>query len=209
MEESRKIWRQKRKEDGFCLQCGKQRDSHKSKIYCKSCSDKFKLKSKLRHEKMMSLSLCTCCGKFPLKSKKLCQFCLEKFKNNRKLRDEIRKNDKLCFVCGKNEPIDNHKICETCCIKRAASHNLKDTSKWTELFDLLKKQNYLCPFTGRKLIIGINAELDHIIPRAKGGEDKIENMQWVCAEINKMKLDHFTEDFLSLVVEVYKYKKLN
>jgi 5-methylcytosine-specific restriction endonuclease McrA len=61
-------------------------------------------------------------------------------------------------------------------------------------------QRGLCALTGRKL--DRTAQLDHIIPRARGGGDDVGNMRWVCAGINYAKRDLDDESLIALCADV-------
>lgn len=54
------------------------------------------------------------------------------------------------------------------------------------LMRLVETQKFRCALSGVELTPE-NAALDHILPVAKGGEHKIENLQWVHKEVNRMK----------------------
>jgi site-specific DNA-methyltransferase (adenine-specific) len=51
---------------------------------------------------------------------------------------------------------------------------------------LYKEQNCLCNACGKEFDI-LNLEIDHIIPKAKGGGDYYENYQLLCGSCNKIK----------------------
>jgi 5-methylcytosine-specific restriction endonuclease McrA len=70
-----------------------------------------------------------------------------------------------------------------------------------QLASLWKAQRGLCALTGRTL--DRTAQLDHILPKARGGGDGIENLQWACAEANLAKKDLTDEEFLQLCSDVY------
>jgi 5-methylcytosine-specific restriction endonuclease McrA len=46
------------------------------------------------------------------------------------------------------------------------------------------------------------AQLDHILPRAKGGGDHISNLRWLCPEANYAKRDLTDEEFFALCGDV-------
>lgn len=72
-----------------------------------------------------------------------------------------------------------------------------------ELASLWKKQRGLCALTGRRL--DRSAQLDHILPRARGGTDAIANLQWVCREINLAKRDLTEPELLSLCQDTIRW----
>lgn len=65
-----------------------------------------------------------------------------------------------------------------------------------QLASLWKSQRGRCALTGRRL--DRSAQIDHKIPRAKGGLDVIENLRWVCPEINYAKRDMSDRELLAL-----------
>ena len=72
--------------------------------------------------------------------------------------------------------------------------------------DLLAKfgDSPVCALTGRAidLLDGPSYALDHIIPRAKGGTNTLDNCQLVCAAANQAKHDMFQEDFIKLCEDI-------
>jgi 5-methylcytosine-specific restriction endonuclease McrA len=76
--------------------------------------------------------------------------------------------------------------------------------------DLLKKiggwDNARCALTGKKIDLNDVASyhLDHIMPKAKGGLDELENCQILCAYANKAKSDMTSKEFLALCKDVLK-----
>jgi 5-methylcytosine-specific restriction endonuclease McrA len=64
---------------------------------------------------------------------------------------------------------------------------------------LLEKQNYRCAYSSELLLIGHpDSSIDHKIPRARGGTNDIDNLQWVAKRINQMKTDFTHEEFLEM-----------
>jgi len=65
-----------------------------------------------------------------------------------------------------------------------------------DLAALWKAQRGLCALTGARL--DRTAEMDHIIPRVRGGSDTIENLRWVTRDVNRAKRDLLDADFFAL-----------
>jgi 5-methylcytosine-specific restriction endonuclease McrA len=72
--------------------------------------------------------------------------------------------------------------------------------------DFLKKvgDNPSCSLTGRSinLLDSRSYQLDHIMPRAKGGDNSLDNCQLTCREANQAKHELTTEEFIALCREV-------
>lgn len=71
------------------------------------------------------------------------------------------------------------------------------------LFALWKRQRGLCALTGRKM--GRDAQIDHILPKARGGTDEVANLQWVCAEANLAKRNLTDAEFHALCADVVRW----
>lgn len=68
-----------------------------------------------------------------------------------------------------------------------------------QLRALWDSQGGRCALTGRQL--SDSAQLDHILPRARGGETDISNLRWVCEEANIAKRHMTDDEFLTLCRE--------
>ncbi len=73
-----------------------------------------------------------------------------------------------------------------------------------QLSKLWKRQRGRCALTGRKLKRA--AQLDHIIPKARGGSDGIENLRWVCEEVNILKRHLMDSEFFQLCQDVLNHR---
>jgi 5-methylcytosine-specific restriction endonuclease McrA len=78
--------------------------------------------------------------------------------------------------------------------------------KYREIANLLERQGHKCALTGRKLTPEI-ANIDHIIPLAKGGTHSIENLQIVHKDVNRAKNLMLLHEFIALCQEVADYSK--
>jgi 5-methylcytosine-specific restriction endonuclease McrA len=104
--------------------------------------------------------------------------------------------------------------------KRLAKLKIADPWKWKttrlhpsirgkiskdELKALFDKQGGKCALTGRDLDFW-TMELDHIIPRSKGGQNALNNVQWTCEEANQAKKNLTDDDFIKLCKDVIAFR---
>lgn len=78
---------------------------------------------------------------------------------------------------------------------------LKSSVDAASLAKLWKDQRGLCALTGRRLNRQ-NAQLDHIVAKARGGSDEIENLRWLCAEANLARRELSDAEFAALCSDV-------
>jgi 5-methylcytosine-specific restriction endonuclease McrA len=57
-------------------------------------------------------------------------------------------------------------------------------------FRVFKRDNYRCQLCGQSARDGAVLELDHIVPRAKGGNNDMSNLQTLCWDCNRGKRDN-------------------
>lgn len=136
-----------------------------------------------------------------------CNACAKK---RSKYMQELRKRSKvsgLCSFCHKNPVFDNGGVvCENCWYDEMARSSLGNRKFGYQLKELLIKQNYTCPYTGRKLIPKQNASIDHVVPLSRGGLKTIDNVQWVDWTVNRMKYNMTPEEFLLRIQEILTYR---
>lgn len=72
-----------------------------------------------------------------------------------------------------------------------------------DLWKLWKRQRGLCALTGAKL--DRSAEIDHRLPKVRGGTDDISNLQWVTHQANFAKRDLTDEEFHALCSDVFRW----
>lgn len=109
----------------------------------------------------------------------------------------------FCRFCN-NEKIENQKTCTICYLKIMAKNNLNDRSLHEKLYEKLIEQEFKCYLSGRQLILGFNASIDHVIPRSKNKElsKDIDNIKWCDKSLNLVKRDLTVEEFIKLCRDV-------
>lgn len=98
--------------------------------------------------------------------------------------------------------LSTHKMCEMHVFEEFAHRHLKNDSRWKELRDLFYSQNQECYLTKKKLVLGVNASLDHIIPTSKGGTNETTNLAWMDENTNYAKNNLTNEQFIELCYSI-------
>jgi len=86
---------------------------------------------------------------------------------------------------------------------RAMKLRSEGRATFREIARLWKAQRGRCALTGRRL--DRDAQLDHILPRARGGGDEITNLRWVCNAANLAKRDMTDAEFETLCADVMRW----
>ncbi len=149
---------------------------------------------------------CLVCRIPALETHARCEKCLVKSRGYTSKFQKKNRSNGLC-ACGK-VAITNSS-CEKCWFSRMAKNRTGSRSNAHLIKSIFEQQNGLCAYTGEKLIIGINASLDHKMPISKGGGkyDK-DNLQWVCLRINWMKTDFSHSEFLAMCLSIARHRKV-
>lgn len=56
-------------------------------------------------------------------------------------------------------------------------------------FKVLKRDNFMCAYCGRRPP-EVELQVDHVMPRSKGGSDNLDNLTTACSDCNLGKSDH-------------------
>ncbi len=162
--------------------------------------------------KRKALGICQACKSPARPGKTLCSDCNRKASARGIHYSRLRLARGLCAGCS-NPAINGCKRCENCSIKQIARVNLGyavKTGAWRLLKEKLAAQNFTCAYSGERLVVGANASLDHILPRSRGGDNSLDNLQWVTLSVNYMKRDLTHEEFLALVSTIhYRFNEVN
>lgn len=133
--------------------------------------------------------------------------------SSRRTRKKVVSDDLHGGMCKSHKNIKAvvNQLCIDCWFKQQASNNLGSVHHWEEIKTLFYAQNSQCVYTGYELIPGVNAWLDHKIPRSRGGSDILENLHWTDKDVNQIKYNRTHEEFLEFckVVKAYCSKEEN
>lgn len=192
---------------GLCGRCGAKPVMGCS--ICDDCCEHVKNQKNSKNDR----GLCKDCPNPVKEGYTRCAECLDK----RRLRRIKRSQLGVCREC--NHPAGKgHVYCDECRIKmrdksraksrdRFAEKHLGDVSRWPELQRLLDQQDGKCAYSGLPITVGVDAHLDHIIPKARGGKDELANYQWVLRSVNLMKGKMLESEFLSLCRQIVEHKE--
>lgn len=140
------------------------------------------------------------------------------WKSNNRERDRANQiagyNDRvsrgLCKFCTNPQMPHSNRLCEKHWYVEIATENLgAGTVEVARLLkDKLESQNYTCPYTGEKLVPGLNCHLDHILPTSRFPEKRhdIDNVEWVSERANYAKRDLTPQEFIELCNRVTEYR---
>lgn len=176
-------------------------------------------KREVRYSKTHSKSPFLCstrvCNNIKKDKREKCETCLLRIK-------EISDNKKrelslsgLCNRCGSNKFLDSYskkktltRLCQECYLKDVSCRHFDTPQHWQKLYEILKRQDFRCAYTGEILVLGINASVDHILPQKKYPEKAkdVDNIQWVTKDINGMKSSFVEKRFLELITSIYEWK---
>lgn len=120
----------------------------------------------------------------------------------RKLRGDVSEYRRSYVDRNRAKIMENHRAYYARRFFWAKSIKLRGKGKATaeQLARLWKAQRGCCALTGRRL--DRTAQVDHKLPRARGGGDAATNLQWLCADANYAKRALTDAEFVALCSDV-------
>lgn len=107
----------------------------------------------------------------------------------------------ICRSCNK-PPAFGGQVCEDHWFAARATQRLglgvETLMRGQALKSILEAQGYKCAYTGRDLVCGVNASIEHKIPVAKRPDLKsdLKNIEWLDVTVNRMKTDMTRDEFI-------------
>lgn len=96
----------------------------------------------------------------------------ERWKNDPEFRERSKLQKKIWYAKNKDK------------VKQYS----KQSGYYKLRFDVLNRDNFTCKYCG-KSAPSVKLEVDHIVPRSKGGKSTIENLTTSCSDCNQGKSD--------------------
>lgn len=163
---------------------------------------KYTAKQKFR-AKQSELGLCLDCNNKPSQGRARCNKCLALRRTNLAQRKLSSQNDGICCYCFSETKLPHHRYCIKCYCRDVASHHLGTSKRWEEILNLFHSQNDKCAISGVRMTLGMNCELDHIVPVSRGGSHDAENLQWVLMVCNRMKDNLLEHELLDMIEQIH------
>ena len=156
-----------------------------------------------RHQKQ---GLCTMCPNPVRDGRSRCPICEKRQTKLDAERRLVAVSKGLCYDCRRSKPLQWHKLCDLCYCQSVSANrfNLNTRASGQSLLDKFHSQKGRCAISGAQMILGKDCDLDHIIPTSRGGENTLDNAQWVLSACNRMK-DNLLEkeEFFPLIEKIY------
>lgn len=143
---------------------------------------------------------CKCPKEESRASKTRCANCSEERKNAKQLIYRQRIDNGCCYRC--NSPDCEAKICFTCWLKQKACYWYNKQAYWVRLEMIWIAQGGRCALSSEPLLYGVNAHLDHILPRSRGGLTEFSNLQFLTSKVNWAKASLTNAEFIDLCQKI-------
>lgn len=185
--------------------CCRKREARIGFKQCKECNDQQKTFHNQRYRQRIEKGLCGTCGGSNETQGARCAGCAEKEAARKRSMREGRKSQGRCVNCP-NPRLQGRdgllRTCLGCWYKELVRRAVGPQAQVSDLVAKLEAQSYRCVLTGVALTPGINASLDHAIPRSRGGSNALSNLRWTSLVANKMKSDFLDSELLEICQQV-------
>lgn len=168
------------------------------KKYCQLCLDRARKKREAR----IATGTCEACSSPSVPGRRRCRVHAQAGMRYYRTRRDRLLTLGTCVFCGKVPSGSGSSMCDGCWFGTIAKATVGGRKRGPEIRQLFVDQDGKCAYTGTVLVPGVNASLDHKVPKASGGGDEIENLQWVALAVNHAKRALTEADFVGLCLSV-------
>lgn len=185
-----------------CSNCPRQARPDRST--CAPCGAYFAERQLARRQRIRESGQCLTCPAPREPNLERCSACTQKHNNKQRDRHKRKQRSKTCLRCQFRA--EAGQLCLSHWFRRKAREHGGLVTAST-LNNLWLKQGGRCFYTGRKLVPGVNASLDHKRPQTKGGTSTQRNLCWCLTEINIAKRNLTPTQFVTLCFAVVKHRQ--
>lgn len=203
-----KLLRPERYKNKLCISCGKPLPENYKVLNCERCrllNSEYTRRTRLKRKEN---NLCVQCGSKKEDNNTLyCNNCLIRNREtNRKFIKKYRNDrleNKLCLQCGR-ERYQESNFCRYHFIENIARKLGLPSEQWEILLQKLEQSDFKCFYTGIDIVPGLNACVDHVIPKSKNKNliDDLDNLVWCDKRINIMKSNLSINEFTNMCQRV-------
>jgi hypothetical protein len=169
-----------------CITCGDLLPDTSKRLNCPACAAKRAQREMQMRASRRKVQSCISCGAPRLRGRSKCAPCLARDAQYQVAMRAHWTAAGLCAACGQRPPLatlrenTEHRICEVCYFQNAAKARLGSRMHWQALRDRLIAQDFTCPYTGTRLVLGVNDSVDHVYPIARFPKlrDDPANIEW-------------------------------
>jgi hypothetical protein len=200
-------FQQRRIDAGLCKDCGSERGSDGTSVFCRPCADGHSRRQSARKARLRAewaqagATVCNNCGTLmPDGTFKLCERCRDHFRSAQKVAGPRRRARKEaageCANCA--EPaLRPSRYCRKHVLENGLRKHGIEADRYEEFWKKLQAQGFRCYYTGELLVPGVNASIDHRVPTSRGGSrTDIDNCVWCDRDVNAFKNDLTEEEFV-------------
>jgi hypothetical protein len=207
--------RAKRIATGLCIDCGRVLGDDGTTLVCRPCAHDKSVRSSAgktarRARWKLDDSACNTCGaSLASDNFKTCGDCRARGREARRspeglVRDRAtriewqakRVEAGLCAVCTA-ERIGESRYCRIHWLANNIGKYGFTRNQYDAMWARLEAQGFLCHYTGVVLVPGVNASLDHLTPRSRGGDSTDpDNCVWCDRLVNAFKNDLTEGEFI-------------
>jgi HNH endonuclease len=167
---------------------------------------KIKLLQKSLRERRLAEGCCTACNNPRHGTATYCLEHIQKRRDWESKRRTRRVSNGGCGNCTFGIPIPNISICIECWWNQKGV-SVGGVKQVVYLQQLWEKQDGRCALSNLPLTPGINASIDHIIPKSKSGTNDINNLRWLHTSVNSGKGTISDEHFIEICKAVASYNQ--
>lgn len=187
-----------------CYYCKEEAESGR-KLCARHAAKKRQAQQKKR-DVWSGMGLCTSCGSKRDLDKAKCSKCYARQIKTSRARTIKRQANNLCVSCGRDKSIIlgwTYRNCAGCHLKEKFGFSGTREEAEDIIGNILIKQNYSCPLTGRDLKTN-KFHIDHILPKSIRPDLKNNPNNWqiIVADANLFKCDGSIEELLLLCKDI-------